>query len=238
MEKKQKKVKPLNTSQKGGAEDPLPEKKGLEGNREEKNENIFSSPTKIAENAQESLSNERERLLLCVGRFDHFYDSINNKSAVFLAVATFVVGGLFTLYSTFWNKPNYGWEVHILILLDIILGLAIMVIVILAATPFLTSSKSNSLYYFLCVATYDIQQFGKLSMECTCDNEITDLRVQVYQLAKGLRKKFKRLKIAGILFLIQFALFLPITLLLIFNLNAKKEEPQKANTIFYASTKY
>ncbi len=39
---------------------------------------------------------EFERLIFCINRYDHYYDSVNNKSNVFLVISTFIVGGLIT----------------------------------------------------------------------------------------------------------------------------------------------
>jgi len=50
------------------------------------------------------------------------------------------------------------------------------------------------------------------------EDEIIDLRTQVHQLSSGLKSKFSLLRIAGILFLLQFILFIPLFILIINNL--------------------
>lgn len=57
---------------------------------------------------------EKERLLLCISRYDHYYDSVNNKSNVFLTLSIFVVGGLVAGYSTLMDKVACNSYLHFL----------------------------------------------------------------------------------------------------------------------------
>lgn len=160
---------------------------------------------------------EKERLLYTITRFDNYYNGINNKCAVFLAVSTFLVGGLITAYPTILEHTNCGWFTHILMSTLIALGVAIMIIVIRASTPYLDSHK-KSLLYFGSIATLSANDFRNKSAAETPEAELDDLRGQVHDLACGLKVKFNRLKIAGILFTIQFILFIPLLITLIINL--------------------
>lgn len=40
---------------------------------------------------------EKERLEYTMTRLDHYYDSVNNKTAVYIAINTFITGGAITL---------------------------------------------------------------------------------------------------------------------------------------------
>jgi len=161
---------------------------------------------------------EKERLKFCIERFDHYYDSVNNKSAVFLGLSTFIVGGLVAAYPSVMNLVNCGAPVHIMMLVVIGLGLAIMIIVVMASTPFLTAN-TDSIHYFGSISCMTKDQYcNKSSITLTEEDELTDLREQVHQLSCGLTNKFKRLKLAGRLFTLQFYLFIPLVLLIICNL--------------------
>lgn len=161
---------------------------------------------------------EKERLKYCIDRFDQYYDSINSKSSVFLALSTFIVGGLVAGYFAISAYVNCGFCIHALMVLLIGLGVAIMIIVVLAATPFLTKD-ADSLHFFGAIACMDAAGFGiKSAAPCTDEDELNDLRNQVHQLATGLTGKFKKLKTAGILFAIQFYLFIPLFLIILCNL--------------------
>ena len=37
---------------------------------------------------------EKDRLKYTINRFDHYFDSVNNKSAVYIAINTFITGGI------------------------------------------------------------------------------------------------------------------------------------------------
>jgi len=161
---------------------------------------------------------EKERLKFCIDRFDHYYDSINNKSAVFLGLSTFIVGGLVAAYPSVLSLVNSGFFVHVMMLSVLGLGLGIMIIVIMALTPFLTVGTA-SIYYFSSISSMTKDQYStQSSTVCTEEDELTDLRAQVHQLSCGLTDKFERLKWAGRLFTIQFFLFVPLILLIVCNL--------------------
>ena len=164
---------------------------------------------------------EKERLHFCIGRYDHYYDSINNKSSVFLGLSTFIVGGL---VAGFFALPDFTdctpW-ICILMTLLILLGIFIMIIVVLASTPFL-GKGNTSLLYFGSISCHSHDDFCQKSQTPgTGYDELADLRTQVHQLASGLSSKFYKLKIAGILFAVQFTLFIPLFLLIINNLKVK-----------------
>lgn len=160
---------------------------------------------------------EKERLKFCIGRYDHYYDSINNKSNVLLALGVFVTGGLVALYPFLVDKVNCTLCVFLMLGIEISLGLAAVLVTKTATTPYL-SSGTDSLHYFGSVAQLSTQQFTTLSEQMTETQEIADLRCQVSALAKGLAVKFTRLRVASILIIIQFALFLPLLILLLTNL--------------------
>lgn len=160
---------------------------------------------------------ERERLLFCIERWDHYYDSTNNKGSVFLGLSTFIVGGLVAGYPSILELVNCTWWINVLMIALIGLGLAIMLIVISALMPYL-SKPDSSLLYFGSVCATSHEDFCSRSGAAAEDAYIEDLRKQSHQLAKGLAKKFKKLRIAGMLFTIQFYLAIPLILLIIFNL--------------------
>ena len=160
---------------------------------------------------------EKERLLFSIGRFDHYYDTINNKSSVFLGLSTFIVGGLIAAYPSLIDLINCNLLIHSLMIVLLVIGIAIMIIVILASTPF-QGKDSNSLYYFGSISKMSKDQFWNVSHHCSEEDELIDLRSQVQHLSYGLTSKFTKLKWAGRLFTIQFVLFIPLIMIIIFNL--------------------
>lgn len=161
---------------------------------------------------------EKERLKYCIDRFDHYYDSVNNKSSVFLGLSTFLVGGLVAGYFVIDPLANWGFWANTLLKVLIGLGVANMIIVILAATPYF-GKDTDSLHFYGAISCMDATSFcTKSAAPCSEEEELKDLRKQVYQLACGLRSKFTKLKVAGILFTIQFCIFIPLFIIILCNL--------------------
>lgn len=159
---------------------------------------------------------EKERLHFCIGRYDHYFDSINNKVTVFLALATFVVGGLIAGYTTIVEKVDCGPWIHFFLIATIGIGFFIMLLLLVASIPYLTTEK-DSVHYFGSVSSMGIEEFQQASKAINEEKELQDLRKQTYLLAVGLKRKFAWLKLAGILFVLQFILFIPLIICLILN---------------------
>jgi hypothetical protein len=163
---------------------------------------------------------ELERLKFIVGRLDHFYDTVNNKSAVFLTLNTFIVGGLVAAYPLLLEKVNCGVWLHANMAILLGLGLYTMITVTRALTPYL-GQPTNSILFFGDIASIDGPTFTDLSKNLTDDAELLDFRNQVYQLSTGLLAKFEKLRLVGQLMTVQFVLFIPLVVLIVVNLKTK-----------------
>lgn len=160
---------------------------------------------------------EKDRLLLCISRYDHYYDSINNKCNVFLTLSIAIVGGLVAAYPTLLEKVNCGIWLHINMAVLLVAGLANILFTVWTSIPFLKKG-GDSLLYFGNVATINVEEFAAQSACETEDRGLVDLRRQVHVLARGLHAKFRYLKIAGTLLLIQAVFFFPLVVLIVINL--------------------
>ncbi|SHG77341.1 hypothetical protein SAMN04488109_1773 [Chryseolinea serpens] len=96
-------------------------------------------------------------------------------------------------------------------------GLINILFTVWTSIPYLKKG-GDSLLYFGNIATMDIKQFDIKSSNETEDGGLADLRGQVHVLARGLHAKFRFLKIAGILLLIQAVFFLPLVILIVTNI--------------------
>ncbi|MBB3123349.1 hypothetical protein FHS04_000846 [Mesoflavibacter sabulilitoris] len=159
---------------------------------------------------------ERDRLKYTIGRFDHYFDSVNNKSAVYIAINTFITGGIIVLLTQTTLVCEMSGFGKFCIGLLLLIGIISLIILSLASIPFF-SKKPDSLYYFGSVSQMKESEFNKTSEEYSKKDELKDLRSQTYILSKGLTKKFTRLKLAGILLVAQFALLLIILLTILIN---------------------
>ena len=90
---------------------------------------------------------EQERLKYCIGRYDHYFDSVNNKSNVYLTLSVFIFGGMLGLYSNLLEKTNYHFWVNVLMLTIMGIGLTAMLITILASRPYLTKETDSLLFF-------------------------------------------------------------------------------------------
>jgi hypothetical protein len=160
---------------------------------------------------------EKERLLLCISRYDHYYDSVNNKSNVFLVLSTFIVGGLIAAYSPLVEKVACNFWINGIFFLLIAIGISIMLIVLRASAPFI-KNKSKSLIFFGTISTKSFKEFAERSKGRSDKEEMDDLRHQVHQLSVGLKSKFLKLQYASWLFIAQFIIFIPFIILVFLNL--------------------
>lgn len=159
---------------------------------------------------------EKDRLKYTIGRFDHYYDSVNNKSAVYIAINTFITGGIIVLLTQttlVCEMLEFG---KLCIGLLLFIGIASLIILSLASIPFI-SIKPKSLYYFGSVSQMKQSEFNKVSEEYSEKDELEDLRSQTYILSKGLTKKFTKLRLAGALLVTQFILLLMVLLTILIN---------------------
>jgi len=164
---------------------------------------------------------EKERLIYSIGRFDHYFDSVNNKTAVYIAISTFILAGNITAYFNILKLfPELNCNkvcqlfLEIGLIFNAVLGLGTLCFLILASIPFF-SQNIDSLYYFGGIGAMDFKDFRKLSKNRNEKDDLKDLQLQVHTLSKGLNAKFIKLKFAGKLLFIQFALILLLSLILL-----------------------
>ena len=160
---------------------------------------------------------EKQRLEYTINRFDHYFDSVNNKTAVYIAINTFLVGSIITTYVTIEKDIIcFSMMFKVLIVISFLLGLATLILLVIASIPFF-SKDSNSMYYFGGISNMSKEKFNSCSKKLTRKKELIDLRNQVHTLSLGLSNKFIKLKLAGKLLIIQFIMLIPIFALIIYN---------------------
>jgi hypothetical protein len=154
-----------------------------------------------------------EHAKFIIERYDHYYDTVNNKGAFYIALNTFLLGGLFAgfiaLNDTV-SKPYYLW---LLLVIFAICNLLSSVITILAIHPYVDTTKrptKKSLMFFGSVSIYQRENFVDAFRDQDDERTIKDATTQVWFLARGLTVKFRRLKIAGYLIIAQFIILIPV----------------------------
>ncbi|MFA5297653.1 MAG: hypothetical protein WC389_05530 [Lutibacter sp.] len=162
-----------------------------------------------------NVETERNRLTLTMSRIDHYYDSVNNKSAVYIAINTFITGGVLVLITQveeplagLWNLAEFClWSCSAF-------GIFSLVLLALTSIPFV-SKKPNSIYYFGTIGAMSELNFNKKSSGYTNKKDLKDLRLQVHILSKGLTSKFEKLKWVGYLLMAQFLFLIPTIIYLL-----------------------
>ncbi|KKM22219.1 hypothetical protein LCGC14_1627540 [marine sediment metagenome] len=160
---------------------------------------------------------ERERLILSINRFDHYFDSVNNKTAVYIAINTFMLGSIITGYFSIEEDIIKNGNIFsILSILTMVVGFGSILLNTYASIPYF-SQNSDSLYYFGGIGSIPLNEFCERSQNFTDEQDIQDLRNQVHTLSEGLNKKFRKLKLSGRLIMLQFVLIVPLVIIISLN---------------------
>ncbi len=152
-----------------------------------------------------------------ISRYDHYYESINSKSNLYLAINTFIIGGLISGYYTLDKQLHFGCSLKFLFYAILLVNIGAIFFTLSALRPFLNKRKNNSdnsLYYFGDVANYNISNYKKAFKDTSEQDLLNDLTGQIHHLATGLNKKFKRINLTSILIGIQVFLILAFAVLL------------------------
>ncbi|WP_422351506.1 Pycsar system effector family protein [Flagellimonas sp.] len=166
---------------------------------------------------KEKRISEKDRLLYSINRFDHYFESVNNKTAVYLAMNTFLLGGIITGYiSVQEHVCQFRTFFNILLTIEMVLGIAGLLVLTVASIPYF-SKDSDSLYYFGGIGSMTKQEFFEQSKNLSKKEEMDDLRNQVHLLSQGLNTKFTRLKTSGWLIFFQFVVLALVISILVIN---------------------
>jgi hypothetical protein len=161
--------------------------------------------------------NKQDHLKFSIERFDHYFESVNNKGALFLTINTFIVGGLIAIYPSIRDSVNCGIWINGFFTVIVFGGLLSILVTLWAGIPFL-SSTGNTVLYFGSIASTSISEFKSSFSTHTPDSLDDDYLSQIHQLSIGLRSKYQKLSIAGNLIFIEFVLTIPLIVLLMNNI--------------------
>jgi len=157
-----------------------------------------------------------------IQRYDHYYDTVNNKSAFFIGLNTFILGGICTGYVTLYKEIAFTSWLYFFTGVHLACCLGSILYTLLAMTPFTKDKYSNdnstSLLFFGGVAKHTHSHFHQKFLLLDEPTFLEDITKQIHCLSKGLDQKFSRLKIASYFLISQFTLLIPFIYLLIKNL--------------------
>ncbi len=145
-------------------------------------------------------TNEKiETLKHTMDRYDHYYDSINNKGNLILALNIFLLSGIITGYYSIKGEVVCGFGILFFMWSGLLFCLLSIACSLWATLPYLSKQSdriNGSVIYFGSVANLSFQRFNQKYSEMTDENRYEDYLQQVHLLAIGLQKKFRRIQIA------------------------------------------
>ena len=148
-------------------------------------------------------------------RFDSYYSGINNKGAFLLAFNTFLIGAFLFVYKNILEMITCceRYVFNMLIGLILLLSVISMVLTIISIKPYIRPSKirtNKSNWFFNDIALENKEEFFDRINNTTLKEQETDLNNQIFELSKGLRRKYKLIKSALTINLIGVIILLPI----------------------------
>ena len=151
--------------------------------------------------------NESEKIEFAkfvIGRYDHYYDSVNNKANFWLAFNSFAIGVVLTTYKDVKDLvPScvISWFNGGLISF-LVIAIVSSFLILIASWPHMTFKKrpgrgGRSLIYFDDVAAFEVADYRKALDEADSQRLYKDFSGQTWHLAAGLNRKYRLLAWAG-----------------------------------------
>ncbi len=147
-----------------------------------------------------------ENLKFILTRLDTYIDSAQNKSNLYLALNTVVLGGIIAIL----KDLECGKIMNVLLISIAIVSILSILITLISINPYMKnamSSKKKSVFFFDDIASCISLSEYKILLNKKADEKLLDdMCAQVYSVAKGLTSKYKKLRIAGFLVAFEFIL--------------------------------
>jgi hypothetical protein len=162
-----------------------------------------------------------EHSTFLINRYDHYFDTVNNKGQFYLGLNTFLIGGLGAAYLLLRQQQICSNCLDIMLVLLFSISFVSIFFTLRAILPYLKSGNKptyTSIIFFGSVASLTQEQFVQKTNTISEADLENDLIIQTYQLAKGLAQKFERLKFAGFFLALEFFLLIPFLIILFINI--------------------
>jgi len=146
-----------------------------------------------------NMTEKIETLKHTIDRYDSFYDCVNNKGNLYLALNTFLLGGMVAGYYAIKECVEGRSSVLFFVWIGLALCLFSIGFTLWAIIPYITKqadSVNGSVLFFGNVSNLSFTSFKKMYEDMTDEKTYEDYLQQVHLLALGLQNKFRRLQIA------------------------------------------
>lgn len=161
-----------------------------------------------------------ELLSFSINRYDQLYDAVNNKANVFLGLLVFLMSAVVTCFFNLTNTGTQYSTIRILVIICVSLQMTGILFILFALKPYLkggSQQAGNSLLFFGDVSWMTKGQFMQAFNNADDNAFYLDLQIQVYQLASGLRKKYRVLSIVTYILCTQLLLIGTLITMLIYH---------------------
>ncbi|HYV94661.1 MAG TPA: Pycsar system effector family protein [Chitinophagales bacterium] len=170
-------------------------------------------------NKRPAMEDRYAHLQFIIGRFDHYFDSLNNKASFYLGLNTFITGGLVGVYFALSQNIHFTRYEDIVFLIAITLGFASMFLLVWGVKPFLKDiqreGQSTVPIFFGSIAKLSAEKFLTDFMQHERENMIKDMALQAHILACGLERKFIRVQYASYVLIAEFVLLIQIVIIIL-----------------------
>lgn len=150
-----------------------------------------------------------EELKFILNRLDVYLESSQNKSNLYLALNTIVLGGVITIIATL-KELECTLLLNFLLLLVALASVVSILITLLAINPYTKSSKkTESVFFFKDIAKHSTFEGYRTSLDAHINSEeklFEDMVSQIHSISQGLNMKYTKLKIVGCIIAGEFLL--------------------------------
>lgn len=155
-----------------------------------------------------------DNLKFTIDRFDHYYESVNSKTNLYITLNTFVISAVSAASQNLLAQLGNSFWAKFLIVSIIVVASISLIYTIWSSIPYLRSDN-DSVFYFGYVSRLSLKDLLSKLETSTTESITRDLGQQLHALAQGLENKFRKLRVAGVLLLIKFILITFLSVLFI-----------------------
>ena len=142
--------------------------------------------------------NKIEELKFIIGRFDHYFESVNNKGNLYLTLNTFLLAGAIGGYAVLLSNKicTLAWPELVIIGAIAVCNIVAYFHTIKGIYPFISRRQGSSYIFYGDIAGRTTSEWRTFFGDVQVSGYEQDLVEQAHQLATGLRSKYIRLRTA------------------------------------------
>ena len=154
--------------------------------------------------------NKIDELKFIIGRFDHYFDSVNGKGNLYLTLNTFLLGGAIGGYAVLLTNRvcTLAWPELVMIGAIGVCNVIAYLYTMRAIYPFVSKHQGSSYIFYGDIAGRTETEWKTLFGAVQGPVYEQDLVHQAHQLAGGLQKKYKRMRTATWWMFVEFVCFI------------------------------